>query len=326
MRKRFVFRREDRPGAAWLTRFAAGRHEAERWYLGEGLADPPSADECRAALGTHMPELIPHYDRVCTLVGDDDLAHRMLSQYRPPPLSSGCSPAVWLGDDGPALVRNYEFPLDIVSDGFEATAWSGREVIAKAQRPWGGCLDGMNEEGLVASLTFGGRPAHGRGFSIILMLRYALETCSRVEEAIAALSRVPVAMSQNVMLLDRAGAHATLFLGPDREPALSRARVCTNHQEEAVAAGTVAARRSVERAEVLRAVLDDPSTTLGSLAARFFEPPLYSRCVGFTTAYTAVYRPAEGRVDYLWPGKHWTQHIGSFEAGEYTHDYGNLIP
>jgi predicted choloylglycine hydrolase len=273
-----------------------------------------------------MPELVSHYDRACALVGDDDLAHCILSHYRPPPLVSGCSQVVWLGAGGPALVRNYDYPLDIVSDGFEVNAWSGREVIAKAQRPWGGCLDGMNADGLVASLTFGGSPAQGRGFSIVLMLRYALETCTRVEEAIAALSRVPVAMSQNVTLLDRAGDHATLFLGPDRMPAISRSRVCTNHQEKALLSGTVAESRSVERENTLRAALEDRTMTLAGLIARFFEPPLYSRRIGFTTAYTAVYQPAEGRVDYLWPGKHWTQRIGGFETGDYTHDYGELIP
>ena len=88
----------------------------------------------------------------------------------PAPIIDGCSQAVWLGIGGPALVRNYDFPLEVVSDRFEATFWSGREGIAKVQRPWGGCLDGMNEDGLVASLTAGGSPAQGRGFSIILML------------------------------------------------------------------------------------------------------------------------------------------------------------
>src|ERR1700688_794476 len=126
MLKRFVFAREDRPGAAWLARFAAGRTRAERWYLGEGLADAPPAAESRAALRRHMPELMPHYDRVCALVGDDDLAHRMLSHYRPPPVVGGCSQALWLGRDGPALVRNYDFPLDVVSDRVELTSWSGR--------------------------------------------------------------------------------------------------------------------------------------------------------------------------------------------------------
>ena len=118
MLKRFVFACEDRPDVAWLARFVAGRDEAERWYLGKGRAAAPTTAECRAALRKHMPELLPHYDRVCALVGDDDLAHRMLSHYRPPPVVGGCSQAVWLGDDGPTLVRNYDFALAMVSDRF----------------------------------------------------------------------------------------------------------------------------------------------------------------------------------------------------------------
>jgi predicted choloylglycine hydrolase len=330
MLKRFVFAREDRPDTAWLARFAAGRDEAERWYRGEGLAAPPPAAECRAALRRHMPELMPHYERACALVGDDDLAHRMLSHYRPPPARFGCSQAVWLGGDGPALVRNYDYPLDIVSDRFEAAAWSGREIIAKAQRPWGGCLDGMNEDGLVASLAFGGSRAPGPGFSIILMVRYVLETCRTVDEAVAALSRIPVALSQNVVLLDRSGAHATLLLGPGRAPAVSRARVCTNHQEniaqEIIAAPTPAMTDSLARQQAVLAALDAPDMTLPALIARFLEKPLYSRRARFPTVYTAVYRPAENRVDYLWPGKTVTQRIGRFVPGDYTHDYGALGP
>ncbi len=319
MRKRFVFAREDRPDAAWFRRFAAGRAEAERWYRGEGRAEPPSAAECRAALARHMPELVAPYDRACALVGDDDVAHRMLSHWRPPPLASGCSQAIWLGADGPALVRNYDFRLEVVSERFESTSWFGREVIAKAQRPWGGCIDGMNEDGLVASLTFGGSPDEGRGFSVILMLRYVLEICRHVEEAVAALSRIPIALSQNVMLLDRSGAYATVFLGPDRAPAVSRARACTNHQE---AIGRVP--DSVERLRVVLAALDEPDSSLADLVARFLRPPLHSRRAASTTVYTAVYRPAEGRVDYHWPGKLVSQRIGGFEPANYTHDYGAL--
>jgi predicted choloylglycine hydrolase len=329
MLKRFVFACEERPDGAWLARFVDGRDEAERWYLGEGLAPPPTAAECRSALRHHMPELMPHYDRVCALVGalvgDDDLAHRMLSHYRPPPITGGCSQAVWLGDDGPALVRNYDFPLDVVSDRFEATSWSGCKVIAKAQRPWGGCLDGMNEDGLVASLTFGGSRAQGRGFSVILMLRYVLETCRRVDQAVATLSRIPVAMSHNVTLLDRSGAYATLFLGPDRAAGVSRVRACTNHQEAVAWPESATETCSVERQQTLLEALDDPAMRLPDLIARFLEPPLYSRRADFPTVYTAVYRPTEGRVDYLWPGKSWCQRIDRFDPGEYTHDYGELI-
>jgi predicted choloylglycine hydrolase len=319
MLKHFVADREDIPGAAWLARFQAGRDETERWYRGDGLQSPPSAKVCREAVAHHMPDLIPHYDHVCGLVGDDDMAHRILSHYRPAPAPSGCSQVVWLGNEGPALIRNYDYPLDVVSDRFELTNWSGRKVIGKAQRPWGGCLDGMNDDGLVASLTFGGRRAQGLGFSIILMMRYVLETCSSVTEGIAALSRIPVALAQNVTLLDRTGAYATMFLGPNREPAVTTLRACTNHQE------TSFEQDSVVRQAKLFELLETPSMTLAALAARFLEAPLYSRRADSTTAYTAIYWPAEGRVDYLWPGQIWQQSFDLFESREYTHDFGSLM-
>lgn len=320
MEKTFVAGREDRPGAAWLARFQAGRDEAARWYRGVGLSAPPTASECCAAILRYMPERVPCYDDVCRLVGNDDLAHRILSHYRPASLPHSCSQAVWFGKGGPALVRNYDYPLHIVSDRIELTAWSERRVIAKSQRPWGGCLDGMNDDGLVASLTFGGSGKNGVGFAIILILRYVLETCRSVPEAIAALCRVPVAQPQNVMLLDRMGDYATLFLGPDREPAVTRLRSCTNHQEAVSTASNSALRR-----RVMDEALEAPAMTLPSLVDLFLKAPLYSRHVGFTTAYTAVYRPEQGRVDYLWPGRCWTQSFGHFDEGSYTHAYGDLV-
>ena len=324
MRKRFVFSREDRPDQAWLNRFMAGREETERWYLGEGRPAPPTAAECRTALSNHMPELLQPYDRACALVGDDDTAHRLLSHYRPPPLIGGCSQAVWLGDEGPALVRNYDYPLEVVTGRFEATSWFGREVIATAQRPWGGCLDGMNEDGLIASCTFGGRPTKGRGFSIILILRYVLETCRQVGAAIAALERIPIAQSHNVTLLDRSGVHATVFLGPDRAPAVTSDLLCSNHQERVVWPQHAATSRTVERYAALARQLVEPAMTLERLIQAFLMPPLYSRSCRSPTVYTAVYRPTERMVDYLWPGKCCHQAIDRFETGEYTHDYGEL--
>jgi predicted choloylglycine hydrolase len=324
MLKRFIFAREKQPGHDWLRRFVAGRAETERWYLGAGRPTPPSAIECRAALFKHMPELLPHYDRVCDMVGNDERAHQILSHYRPSPEVSGCSHAVWLGDRGPALVRNYDFSLDIVTDRFESTAWFGREVIAKSQRPWGGCLDGMNEDGLVASLTFGGSPAQGRGFAVILILRYVLEICRNVSEAIVALSRIPIAQSHNVTLLDKSGSFATLFLGPDRTPLVTTEPICTNHQEHVVWPAHAAASLTVERRDVLARRLSQPGLTLSQLIESFQSPPLYSRRAASPTVYTAIYWPAEKRVDYLWSGETISQRLGEFHACEYTHDYGNL--
>jgi predicted choloylglycine hydrolase len=325
MQKRFVALREDVPGAAWLARFAAGRSEAEAWYRGSGREAPPTAAECEAALRRHMPELLAPYRDACALVGDDDAAHRLLSQYRPAPTMPGCTQAVWLGAHGPALVRNYDVSLAIVSDHFESTSWLGREVISKGQRPWGGCLDGMNADGLVASVTFGGSPAQGLGFSVILILRYVLETCSRVAEAVEALCRIPVALAQNVTVLDKSGAHKTVFLGPDRAPEVSSIAACANHQDlRATLAVPADGTGSVARQQTALRILADPGTTLATLTAAFLAAPLHSRRAAAPTVYSAVYRPAEGRVDYLWPGKTMTQRIGAFAPGAYVHDYGVL--
>ena len=322
MQKCFVAIREDTPGSAWRQRFVAGRAEAEAWYRGTGRGAPPTAAECRAQLQRHMPELLGPYDRVCALVGEDDLAPQILSQFRPPPLPHGCTQAVWLGADGPALVRNYDYPLDVVSDHFESTRWFGREVISKGQRPWGGCLDGMNADGLVASVTFGGSPAQGLGFAIILVVRYILETCRRVSEAVAALCRIPVALSQNVTVLDKTGAYATVFLSPERAPSVSRTPVCANHQDSSV---SIALSRNVAssmaRQQAALRALEGSGATLAKLAETFLAAPIYSRDASSPTVYGAVYRPAALTVDYVWPGHVMTQRIGSFRPGQYVHDY-----
>jgi predicted choloylglycine hydrolase len=158
------------------------------------------------------------------------------------------------------------------------------------------------------------------------MLRYALEICRNVNDAATTLSRIPVAQSHNVTLLDRTGAFATLFLGPDRAPTVMSKRFCTNHQEQVVWPAYAANSQTVERHEFLARHLADPGLTLDQLIKRYFLPPLYSHRSGFPTVYTAVYRPGEGRVDYLWPGKAICQRIGSFQPLEYEHDYGELTP
>ena len=324
MRKRFVGIREDVPASDWRARFDAGRAESEAWYT-NGRSPAPTAAECASKIKRHMPELFSLYEHACELSGEDGLSAQIISQYRPPPQLHGCTQAVWLGVGGPALVRNYDFPLEVVSDHFQSTRWLGGEVISKGQPPWGGCLDGMNADGLVASVTFGGSPAQGEGFSIILIARYVLETCSRVAEAVDALFRIPVALSQNVTVLDKTGTYATVFLAPDRAASVSHTPVCTNHQEPFDSAALTAPLiRSVERQSAALRALETPGVSLGQLQQTFLSAPLYSRNARSPTVYSAVYRPLELTVDYLWPGHTITQRIGSFTPFEYVHDYGEL--
>jgi predicted choloylglycine hydrolase len=95
----------------------------------------------------------------------------------------------------------------------------------------------MNADGLVASLTFGGSQVQGLGFSIILVVRYILETCRIVSETVATLCHIPVTLSQNVTALDKRGDYTTAFLSPDRSPVVSRTAACANHQDSSVPIG-----------------------------------------------------------------------------------------
>src|SRR3546814_14936957 len=111
-----------------------------------------------------MPELLAHYDRACALAEADVLDRCVLSHFRPAPEAAGCTLAVWHGDGGPALVRQQDFPLALVSDRFDLSGWSGRRGIGKAPRPCGGLHARHNDAGLVVASSFAGAPAQGPGF------------------------------------------------------------------------------------------------------------------------------------------------------------------
>ena len=52
----------------------------------------------------------------------------------------------------------------------------------------------------------------------------------------------------------------------------------------------------------------------------FLLPPLYSTNFrdGFGTLYTAAYRPDEGTVELIWPGRTWKQRFTDFREGSVT--------
>src|SRR5207245_952503 len=121
------------------------------------------------------------------------------------------------------------------------------------------------------------------------------------------------------------GAHATVYLNPDRAASVSRALVCANHQDPAASVGASAAfARSVQRQQTAMRALEAPRATLGEVIEAFMTAPIHSRAPSSPTVYSAVYRPDRLTVDYLWPGNVMTQRIGSFTPGEYVHDYGTL--
>ena len=309
---------EPQPGPRWQTLFSITWPGYRSWYLRYGEAARPSYATCQRMLRTHMPELVPTWQRLVDLADGDELAARMLTLYNPPPYLAGCSQAV-LTHDTPTLVRNYDYAPLLLERVVYESAFTGRRVIGMSDCLWG-LVDGMNDAGLAVSLAFGGRRVVGEGFGIPLVLRYLLEVCETAADARRTLQRLPVHMAYNVTAVDRDGDFFTAFLGPDRAPGFSRQPVATNHQERLDWPEQARATRSPERQRVLLDLLRDASLDGERLVGMFLRPPLYSTAysLGFGTLYTAVYRPAERTVEYRWPGSVWRHSLDTLASGEHA--------
>jgi predicted choloylglycine hydrolase len=306
---------EDEPGPKWRALFDRFWPAYEAWFLRDGDHARPRYLSSLRALRTHMPELVPTYERLVELAGASDVVARFLSSFCPPSYLIACSQAVWSGEP-PFLVRNYDYSPALCEGVVLKTAWNGRRVISMNDCMWG-ALDGINEDGLAVSLSFGGRQVVGAGFGVPLVLRYILEFCATTDDATSVLERIPVHMSYNVTVLDAGGRFVTAYLRPD-EPALILAvPYAANHQEQIEWEQHARATATLARERFLYAQLRGGARDPEAFVASFLRPPLYSSKFesGYGTLYTAVYRPAERRVEYRWPDGQWSFGFDAFDEG-----------
>lgn len=310
---------EDAPGPQWQALFERLWPAYRSWFLRSGAVGRPSYLESRRALREHMPELVPVWEPLVELAGGGDVEARFLSLWCPPPYIAGCSQAVWIdahGADEPALLRNYDFAPGLLEGTWLATRWRGQRVAAMGDCLWG-ALDGLNEAGLAASLSFGGRTVSGAGFGIPLVLRYVLEVAQNTAEAVRLLERVPVSMCYSVTLLDRHSEWATVFVAPDRPTEVTRRKAVTNFQHQVDWPEHARATHSVERLASLQARIDGPGTLAEATDALLREPLFQSAWLrGYGTLYGSVYRPRSGSVELLWPEQRWAQTLAAFAEGE----------
>ena len=316
MRVLFRWVKEEVPGPHWLGLFRRAWPAYERWFLTEGEAGRPDLETCRRHLRAHMPELVPMWERLAELSGGDDRAGRMLALYCPPPYLTGCTQAVWT-KGAPFLARNYDYHPEACEGLFLMSNWHGTKVIAASDCLWG-ALDGMNEHGLTAALSFGGSRVVGRGFGIPLILRYVLEFSRTVDEAVEVLAKVPSHMAYNVSLLDHSGAFGVAHVRPDQRTELVREPVSTNHQHRREWEEYTRRTRSRERKNVLLRKLRTDAFTREALQDFFLRSPIYvtDYSSGHGTLYTAVYCPQEGSADFVWPGFRATRSFDSFVDAE----------
>lgn len=308
---------EERPGPKWQSLFTTTWGAYRAWYAREGLDQRPGLAACRAALHRHMPELVPTWESLVALAGGDDVAARMLSLWNPPAFAPGCAQLV-LDRPQRVLVRNYDYSPDLFEQVVYSSRFADRRVIGTGDCLWG-LLDGMNDEGLVVSFTYGGRPGSGRGFGISLVVRYLLEVCTTVAKARAVLERLPVSTAYNLTISDRSGSTVTAFVAPGSPTEFFDTPLATNHRGLVPEFPAVArALNSVERQDALLRLLQSAAGSQRATEA-FLRQPLhntaYSR--GFGTLYTAVYLPDSGVVEYHWPNTSWRR---SFLSPDGTKD------
>ncbi|SDG56697.1 C45 family autoproteolytic acyltransferase/hydolase [Psychroflexus sediminis] len=305
------------PGSKWQNLFFTHWEAYEKWLI-ENEKDVPTADleTSQLALKTYMPELWPTYERLCHLVDANALGAKFLTGYQPPFYVSGCSNAILEGDDF-QLVRNYDHHPDLFEGVQILTRWNQKKVIATSDCLIG-VLDGINEDGLVVSLTFGGRKITGQGFGIPFILRYILEFCSNVDEAVEALIRIPSHMAYNVSVADESGSYKTIRVAPGEKAVITNSAYTTNHQKKVDWPENARFNKTVERSLFLSHLLEEDGLSSEELVSAFLRKPLYNDLFkeGFGTLFTASYYPKSGRVELHWPNKKISQSFDDFQERE----------
>lgn len=289
------------PGKKWQKLYNTHWAAYKAWFESKGAAHSPDLKTSQNALKKYMPEMWPTYERLCKLVNADEVAARFLTGFQPPAYISACSQAVLTGKEI-QLVRNYDYHPDLMEGTQLLSVWNGKKVIATSDCLIG-AVDGMNEDGLAISLTFGGRKEVGVGFGIPFILRYVLEFCTNVEEAVEALTRIPSHMSYNVTVVDKTGTFKTVQLAPDKKPLVTEAAFATNHQGTVDWPENAAFNKTIERSAYIEKMLGKKGIKAQTISDAFLQKPLYNTLFkeGFGTLFTAVYRPAEGTVETRWP-------------------------
>ena len=249
---RFIGIDEDRPGPRWSALYRETWDAYRGWWLGGGGGERPSRAAAEAALHHHMPELAVVHAQLVALAGGDDTAAAMLTLWNPPPFIVACSQVVVPDRDSgePVLLRNYDYDPRLFEATIYRSRWSTRRVLGTGDCLWG-LVDGVNDDGLAVSLTFGGRREVGEGFGIPLVIRYLLEVAGDVAEGIEVLRRLPHQISYNVTLCDRSGRVATVMVAPDRPALATDRRAVTNHPETVEWPEHSAWVGSVERLDLL---------------------------------------------------------------------------
>ncbi|CAM2005523.1 C45 family autoproteolytic acyltransferase/hydolase [Acanthopleuribacter pedis] len=321
---RFWCVNEQQPGPRYREHLVRQWPRYADWYFAEAQGVRPPATICQQAVARDMPELVPWLNRLQAFLPEQhEKLTAFLSLYRPPAFLTGCS-QVALGprgapEHGTHLIRNYDYSPDRFEATVMRTHWL-QPVLCVTDCIWG-ALDGINGAGLAVSLAFGGGDQVDDGFGIPVVVRYLLETCHNVAEAVAATARLPSHMNYNLTFADTTGATQTLYVGAGSRPPRRAPRpLATNHQDGLHRRPYHQAVASYEREMFLANRLRDPRERAADMTRHFLGPPLYHRRYreGFGTLYTAAYHCEAGSLTLHWPGGNKTLSVEGIDNETFT--------
>jgi predicted choloylglycine hydrolase len=317
---------EETPGPKWRARWKRSWPAYRAWFERRGGLGGPDRSACEAALARHMPELVPVHARLTELAGGGDMAARFLSTWCPPAYLGGCSIAALSLDGETRIIRNYDLSPDLNEGLLLRSAWTGRPVMGMVEFLWG-LSDGINADGLAVTLAFGGTRKRKEGFGICTILRYVLETCSDVPEALAVLDRVPSHMDYNIVLADASGRTASVEVHAGGGTTPRTPAIATNHQLDVPLPDRASFTRTVERRAELETILTGVEG-MGDALRHFLKPPLRQTdyANGFGTLFTAETDPQRRSIRLVWPEEEMAQDLGAFEERTTTIRYGEDTP
>lgn len=310
---------EKSPGGEWHKRWLRSWSAYEAWFVARGGDAGPDRLACRTALGKYMPELLPVYDQLVAIAGGGDRAARFLSTWCPPTYLGGCSLAALSDGTGVRLLRNYDLSPDLNEGLLLRSEWTGKPVMGMVEFLWG-LSDGINDAGLSVALAYGGRSETEKGFGVTTILRYILEVCDTVDEALNILDRVPSHMAYNLVLADASGATASVELAPGGGVKRMPHAVATNHQS-----GNYPDRarftRTYERHRHLRTLSGDARDLHASFTTAPLRQDRYAE--GFGTLFTGEYNPLARSLRLIWSNDEWGHSLDRFDEGRRVIDFSS---
>lgn len=303
-------------GSKWKSVFDLYWPAYRNWLVQEKYYKKTNLEIARKALQVYMPEMVPAYENLCSIANADILAATFLTGYKLPEYTGACAQAVMTKGEI-QLVRNYDYLPSLLEGVFIHTNWNGKKVMGMSDCLIG-LVDGINDDGLAVSISFGGQNTVGDGFGIPFIIRYVLEFCSNVEQAVKALKRIPSHMAYNITVLDKEGKHKTVMVAPGKKARVLKDKFCTNHQEGTVWESNAEFNNTIERAAFLKKTLAKRKLSPTDLVNAFLNPPLYNTefSKGNGTLYTAVYKPLQGTAALIWKVTSQLQYIDNFKEGQ----------